>query len=184
MPFIEGEYLYNIAAGLGFLAYLMTNVLWLRLLLVVGAGCYIWAGISLNIDSMIGWHVAYGIINLAQIWLILLDSRTTGLPDAFKALYSERFSSVKPREFKRLMEINNTVVRGPGKLLTDGDDNERLMMIVGGRARVQKHGKTIYNLEEGDFIALRDPTKPEEENGAESELPSSTILPVAPGAQP
>ena len=53
---IEGEYLYNIAAGLGFLAYLMTNVLWLRLLLVLGAGFYIWAGISLSIDSMIGWH--------------------------------------------------------------------------------------------------------------------------------
>ena len=31
---LEGEYLYNVAAGLGFVAYLMTNVLWLRLLLV------------------------------------------------------------------------------------------------------------------------------------------------------
>lgn len=149
---IEGEYLYNIAAALGFVAYLMTSVLWLRTLLVLGAGFYIWTGLVLGLESMIGWHVAYGVINLAQIWLILLDNRTTGLPEAFRALYSDRFSSIKPREFRRLMEINDDMVQGPGRLLNDGDDNERLMMVVGGRARVIKAGKTIYELEVGDFV--------------------------------
>jgi hypothetical protein len=44
----EGETLYNIAAGLGFIAHLLTNVLWLRLLLVMGACFYIATGIVLN----------------------------------------------------------------------------------------------------------------------------------------
>ena len=149
---LEGESLYNVAAGLGFIAYLMTNVLWLRLLLVVGAAVYIAAGLVLGIDSMIGWHVAYSLINLVQIVLLLLDRRTTGLPERVRVLYSDRFSSIKPREFRRLIETNREQSSGPGKLLNEGDENGRLMLITDGELQVVKHGLEVYRLRSGDFV--------------------------------
>ena len=149
---IEGELLYNVAAGLGFVAYLMTNVLWLRLILVAGAVVYMAAGLVLEIDSMIGWHVAYGLINLGQIVLLLLDQRITGLPEPVRALYSDRFSSIKPREFRRLIETNSESFSGPCRLLKEGEENSRLMLITDGELQVVKNKSEVYRLRPGDFV--------------------------------
>ena len=149
---IEGESLYNVAAALGFVAYLMTNVLWLRLLLVAGAAVYIAAGLVLGIDSMIGWHIAYGLINLFQIVLLILDRRTTGLPEPVRVLYSDRFSAIKPREFRRLIETNREEASGACTFLREGDENSRLMLITDGELDVVKNGAVISRLVAGDFV--------------------------------
>lgn len=80
----EGETLYNIAAGLGFIAYLLTNVLWLRILLVAGACFYIATGLVLNLGSMVGWHVGYAIINLGHVVVLLFNNSATGLPESIE----------------------------------------------------------------------------------------------------
>lgn len=80
----EGETLYNIAAGLGFIAYLLTNVLRLRILLVAGACFYIATGLVLNLGSMVGWHVGYAIINLGHVVVLLFNNSATGLPESIE----------------------------------------------------------------------------------------------------
>jgi hypothetical protein len=148
----EGETLYNIAAGLGFIAYLLTNVLWLRVILVIGACFYIATGLVLGLGSMVGWHVGYALINLGHVILLLFNNSATGLPEPIKVLYSERFSSLKPREFKRLLKVNESVSPEPGRMLVDGEINRKLFLVTAGEAMVVKNGKKITHLGPGDFI--------------------------------
>ncbi len=150
--FANGELLYNIAAGLGFIAYLMTNVLWLRIILIIGAAVYIYAGFILNIDSMIGWHMAYGLINFIQVILILVLRSNTVLPDPIRNIYTDQFHSLRPKEFKRLVEINASGKRGPGVFLNDGDQNKRIYLITDGEAIIVKDGKQVATCSRGDFI--------------------------------
>ena len=149
---VNGELLYNIAAGLGFVAYLMTNVLWLRVILIVGAGVYIYAGFILNIDSMVGWHIAYGIINIIQVILIFLLQSNTVLPDPIRSLYTDQFHSLRPKEFKRLIQINAAGKMPIGVFLSDGDLNNRIYLITEGEVIIEKDGKEVARCKRGDFI--------------------------------
>jgi hypothetical protein len=148
----SGETLYNIAAGLGFIAYLLTNVLWLRIFLVIGACFYIAAGIVLSLDSMIGWHVAYALINLGHVIILIMDKHATTLPEPFKSLYSERFASIKPREFRRLIKIHQEATVKKSKVITQGERNDKLYLITEGHALVNLDGKHIARLVPGDFF--------------------------------
>ena len=148
----QGETLYNIAAGLGFIAYLLTNVLWLRIILVIGACFYIATGLVLGLDSMVGWHVGYALINLGHVIILLFYNSATGLPEPIKNLYSERFSSLKPREFKRLLKINDRRSPEPGRMLVEGEINKNLFLVTAGEALVVKNGTKITHLRPGDFV--------------------------------
>lgn len=149
---VNGELLYNIAAGLGFVAYMMTNVLWLRVILIIGTAVYIYTGIILNLDSMIGWHIAYGIINLVQVILILLERSNTVLPEPIRSIYTDQFHSLRPKEFKRLMQINPVHNIGPETFLNDGDHNDRIFLILDGEAVIEKNGEHVATCECGDFV--------------------------------
>ena len=148
----SGESLYNIAAGLGFVAYLLTSVLWLRILLVVGACFYIAAGIALGLNSMIGWHIAYALINSGHVIILILDNRATTLPEPFRSLYSERFSSIKPREFRRLIKIHRELTITEAKVIEQGHKNENLYLITEGNALVVIEGTHVARLVPGDFF--------------------------------
>ena len=149
---VNGETLYNVAAGLGFIAYLMTNVLWLRIILIIGAGVYIYAGFVLNIESMIGWHIAYGIINFIQVILLLLLRSNTVLPDPIRSIYTDQFHSLRPKEFKRLVQINASGKRSTGVFLSDGEQNNRIYLITDGEVIIQKEGIQVATCGPGDFI--------------------------------
>ncbi|MGI9318430.1 MAG: Crp/Fnr family transcriptional regulator [bacterium] len=148
----EGETLYSIAAGIGFIAYLMTNVFWLRILLIAGACMYIATGLLLNLNSMIGWHVAYALINLVQVVLILMGNRICVLHESILVLYGEKFSTLKPREFKKLINMNDKGIVGPCTLLGENRKNDNLFLITDGEAVIKKQGRVISRLGVGDFI--------------------------------
>ena len=102
----SGEYLYSIGAILSFFAYILTNILWLRILLVVAAIFYIIAGISLGITSMSGWNSAYLLITSYHVVILLLNNSTVLLPEDTIEIYQHEFSSMTTREFKKLILMN------------------------------------------------------------------------------
>lgn len=103
---LSGEYFYSIAALFSLSAYLLGNILWLRILLVVAALFYIISGVSLGITSMVGWNTAYLLINAYHVVLLLLEKSTINLPDDTKDIYQRIFSSMSTREFKKLITVN------------------------------------------------------------------------------
>lgn len=148
----DAELLYNIAAGLGFIAYLLTSVLWLRIVLVFGAVFYIATGMVLGLTSMIGWHIAYALVNLAHVVWLIMDHSVKSLPPAIQDLYHARFVGLKPREFERLLKINDEVEAGPSTLLVEGQFNDRLYLVTGGQVVIRKHGRDVDCRGPGDFI--------------------------------
>lgn len=148
----DGELIYNLAAGLGLIAYMLTSVLWLRILLLCSASFYIATGIVLGLTSMISWHVAYALVNLVHIILLIMDHSVRSLPPAIQDLYGSRFIALKPREFQRLLKINDEVETGPDTLLVDGAHNDMLYLITGGEVVVRKHGREVGRRGPGEFI--------------------------------
>ena len=149
---LNGEVLYNLSAGLGFIAYLMTNVMWLRMVLVVGAIFYIVTGLTLGLSSMVGWHVGYALINLGHIAILHYNNSAIGLAEPARTIYSSRFTALRPREFQRLLNINRSVQIEDGVVMSDGQDNRKLMLITAGEVAVSKHGEEVTRLGVGDFI--------------------------------
>lgn len=149
---INGELLYNMAAIMSLLAYVLTNVLWLRVMIVCASSFYILSGLFLGITSMSAWNLAYFLINVFHIIRLLLDKSTVFLEDDVKKLYQKSFSALSSREFKKLIYKNQLRNLSDKKILTQGKETDVLYALVKGSAEVIKSGEVIATLKEGDLI--------------------------------
>lgn len=149
---ISGEYFYSIAAAFSCSAYLMRNILWLRILLVLAAIVYIISGISLNITSMVGWNSAYLIINLVHIIILMLDKVTITLPEETRKIYQRYFSALSTREFKKLIMLNEFCTFQDEIIVHEFEVPKKLYILLRGKVDIVKQGNTIATLRSGDFI--------------------------------
>ena len=149
---LSGEYLYSIAAIFSLSAYLLRDMLWLRVLLVCAAIVYIITGISVGITSMIGWNTAYLLINLFHVIILLMDKSTINLPDETKHIYREVFDGMSTREFKKLVTMNKFEIVKNAQLFQEGEQTSRLLMLLEGKVDVVKSDKYITSLYPGDLI--------------------------------
>ncbi len=150
--FLSGEYFYSIAALFSLSAYLLSNILWLRIFLVLAAIVYIFSGVQLGITSMVGWNLAYLVINLYHVVWLFLDKSTITLPEETKEIYHQFFSLMSTREFKKIITINQFETVKGEKLIAEGEVTDRLFMLLKGKVDVVKSGKMIARLNAGDFI--------------------------------
>ncbi len=150
--FESGEYFYSIAALFSLSAYVLSNILWLRVFLVLAAIVYIISGINLGIAQMVGWNLAYLVINLFHIALLLLDKSTIALPDETKTIYPRFFSTMSTREFKKLITINQFQTVKGERLIAEGDVTDRLFILLEGKVNIVKSGEVITSLDSGDLI--------------------------------
>ncbi len=149
---LSGEYLYSIAAVFSCSAYILKNILWLRILLVLAAIIYIVSGISLGITSMIGWNSAYLVINLVHIALLLLDRVTIALPDETVEVYHKYFSTLSTREFKKLVITNEFCIYQEQMIIEVDEIPDRLYIVLRGNVNIVKNDEKIATLHPGDFI--------------------------------
>jgi hypothetical protein len=150
--FESGEYFYSIAALFSLSAYVLSNILWLRVFLVLAAIVYIISGINLGIAQMVGWNLAYLVINLFHIALLLLDKSTIALPDETKTIYPRFFSTMSTREFKKLITINQFQTVKGERLIAEGEVTDRLFILLEGKVNIVKSGEGITSLDSGDLI--------------------------------
>ena len=149
---LSGEYFYSIAALFSASAYILKNILWLRILLVIAAIIYIISGISLGITSMIGWNSAYLLINLSHVVILLLDRVTIALPEETVNIYHLRFSTLSTREHKKLVMNNTFRIFQDDTIINQGESPDRLYIVLRGTVNIVKDGTTLATLDPGDFI--------------------------------
>lgn len=148
-----GEYLYSIAAIFSFAAYVFSNIFWLRVFLIIAAVLYIITGLSLGLTSMTGWNIAYLIINLYHATLILFNKSTVLLPDDIKDIYSESFTALSSREFKKVVMTNPYHIYQTGeKIMAQGATTNELFLVLSGKASVFASQNEIATISNGDFI--------------------------------
>ena len=147
-----GEYFYSIAALFSGAAYILRNILWLRILLVAAAIMYIISGINLGITSMVGWNSAYLAINLIHFVYLMLDRITIALPEETRAVYARQFGSLSTREFKKLIMINPFCNFQDEIIVEEFGVPRRLYILLRGKVKIIKTEKTIATLHPGNFV--------------------------------
>jgi CRP-like cAMP-binding protein len=136
-------------------AYLVRDVLWLRVLTVVGTLSLI-AFYWLQPQPLYGpiaWCSLFTLVNIVQIALLVLERRPVFMGDDELHLYRTVFHSLTPREFTRLLSLAEWKQAKAGdELLMQHEPVHALGLIHNGRASVEVDGRRIAEVYSGQFI--------------------------------
>jgi Popeye-like protein len=146
----------HIASLLTMAAYLLKDILWLRLLTIFS--CI--AGITFNyfvpatpLWSVIYWNLLFTAINIVQIAIIIRERSGINFTDEEKELYQTLFKRFAPFEFMKLMRIAKWSVANPGDTLAyEQEPIDSVMLLYNGSALVTRKGVETARLKDGNFI--------------------------------
>lgn len=146
----------HIASLLTMAAYLLKDILWLRLLTILS--CI--AGIAFNyyvpatpLWTVIYWNLLFAAINIVQIAIIIRERSGISFTDEEKELYQTLFKHFAPFEFMKLMRIAKWSVANSGDILAyEQQPIDLVMLIYNGRALVTSKGVEVARLKDGNFI--------------------------------
>jgi hypothetical protein len=137
------------------LAYLVRDVLWLRLLTVAGM-ISLMAWYWLQPTPMYGpiaWNSLFLLVNVVQIGILILERRPVFLGEEEMHLYRTVFRSLKPREFTRLLQFAEWRRGRPGdELVAQQKPVETLALIYSGRASVEVDGRHVADVHAGQYV--------------------------------
>lgn len=153
---IHCEWFSHIASGLTVVAYLVKDILWLRLLAVLS--CFFGIAYGYFYHSgpqwvLIGWNIVFIVINVVQISLILRERSGVSFSEEEQELYETMFQSFAPFEFMKLLRIGNWSDAKVGDVLAIEDQPiDRVMLIYNGAVNVESKGEQVAQLKDGSFI--------------------------------
>jgi hypothetical protein len=145
----------HVANGLYAGSYLVKDILWLRLLTVLGGLVLLayYALMPTPLWAAIGWNVLFLTINLKQIRALLLERRPVRLEPDEMRLYQLAFRSLTVREFAKLLRIARWDSIGAGECIVKrGEALDRVMVLASGRAHVEVDGAHAIELKAGRFV--------------------------------
>ena len=135
-------------------SYLVTDILWLRVLAVVGGFSYLTWTLTTPTPSasLIGWTLVYNTINVAQIARLWHERRPVRLDAGEQALYAATFRTLTPREFRRLLGAGRWHDAKPGEvLIAEGTRPDQVIVLATGRAVVRVGQRDVATLGPGQF---------------------------------
>ncbi len=146
----------NLASLLTMAAYLLKDILWLRLLTILS--CF--AGIAFSyfalatpVWQMIGWNILFAIINIVQVAIIIKQRSGVRFTEEEKELHDTLFKNFAPFEFMKLMRIGKWLEAKQGQILaTEQRPIDSIMLIYNGLVGVETNGKEVAKLKDGNFI--------------------------------
>jgi hypothetical protein len=138
------------------IAYLVKDILWLRVLTVFA--CI--AGIIFNYYApatplwvVIYWNLLFLVINLVQIGIIVKERREVSFTEEEQELYETLFKNFAPFEFMKLLRVGRWLEAKKEQVLAvEQKQLEEVMLIYNGHVEVEAEGQTIAQLKDGSFI--------------------------------
>lgn len=154
--FISWQLSGHLASVLTMVAYLLKDILWLRLLTILS--CF--AGIAFNyfvpatpLWTVIGWNILFAVINIVQVAIIIKERSGVHFSDEEKELHETLFKNFAPFEFMKLMRIGKWREAQPGDVLAvEQKPLDAVMLIYNGLVGVEQNGKEVAKLKDGNFI--------------------------------
>ena len=150
----QSMWLAHLASILTMAAYLLKDILWLRMLTILS--CF--AGIAFNYfepatRTMIYWNVLFALINIVQVAIIIKQRSSVHFTDEEKELHDTLFKNFAPFEFMKLMRVGKWLEAKQGEILaTEQKPIDRIMLIYNGLVGVESKGKEVAKLKDGNFI--------------------------------
>jgi Popeye protein conserved region len=136
-------------------AYSVRNVLWLRILAIVGEGMILpyYYFQDEKLWPPIYWGVAFMVVNAVRVVGMALERRPVVLGDKEGELYRLAFSSIDKREFLRLVSLAQWIDCSPGEvILKKGQHISDALVLVTGQVEAVTGGKTIMTLRPGQLV--------------------------------
>jgi len=146
----------NLAYIIFLFAFIARKIVWLRSLTVLGyiiSMPYFYFYFENPLWINLGWTSLYTVINLIMLFLIYLESRPVKFNDLEQKIYDRTFKSLKPKEFKHLIDHGSFDELPPEKVLVTRDTHlEKLMLVVDGQAEVVLKNGDEVDIPSGGFI--------------------------------
>jgi hypothetical protein len=138
-------------------AYWVKDVLWLRLLSIVGSlmiiPYYLLQTKPLWTPTM--WSCVFISIHATRAWGIMKERRPVALTADEQLLYDKTFSALSPQQFKRLLAIGEWQDLGRGYVLhSTGDPPDSLEAVVRGELEARRRGRVLGHARPGDLAGL------------------------------
>ncbi len=149
------EYIIHFANVLYLVSYLVKDILWLRILTVVAIFCLLpyFYFQPQPLMAAIAWNIGFAVINIFRICLLLLERRPVKLGEDDQKLYSASFRCLTPREYLNLLSFASWKEAKPlQQIIEKGKTPDQLMVIFSGRLSVEKDGKKVAELSDGQFF--------------------------------
>lgn len=152
---IPPDYLIHAANLLYLLAYLVRDILWLRILTVFAATlliAYFWVQPE-PLMTPIYWNLLFTALNLFWIMRLHLERRPIRLNEEEQKLCELVFRTMTPREMIRILKQATWRDAAPDEcFVARGDTLDRLMVIYSGLACARIDGRDLATLQPGQFI--------------------------------
>ena len=146
----------NCAYLIWLVAFVSKKIVWLRSLTILANLVvlpYFFYFLGEPLWNNILWVGIYTTINLIMLLLIYLESRPIKLSDLEQKIYDRTFKSLKPREFKHLIDHGSLDEHQPEEGLVTRDTHlEKLMLVVEGQAEVVLKNGDEVDITAGGFI--------------------------------
>lgn len=150
------DWLGNISYALIALSYLVTSMLWLRLLAVVGLlaeAVYFYLVGSSSLWVAIGWSMVFLAINAVQLTRLLRELWSSKLVGDEQFLKSRTFAPLSLLSFRRLMKAGQWQTLAPGAVLTlQQQPVTHLRVLVKGMASVVVDGKPVATVSAAGIV--------------------------------
>jgi hypothetical protein len=138
-------------------AYRVKDILWLRLLSIVGSlmiiPYYLLQMEPLWTPTM--WSLVFISIHATRAWGIMKARRPVKFAGDEQLLYDKTFSALSPQQFKRLLAIGEWQDLDRGHLLhRTGDPPNSLEAVVRGELEARRNGRVLGQARPGDLAGL------------------------------
>ena len=102
-----GHSLYSLGAGLGLTAFCLTDMLYLRTIIILSYILKFTAGFLFPNTAIIVWSILYIVINFLMILFLLLERFPLNVPEDIMPLCSLFKYSMSPRDFLRIINLSS-----------------------------------------------------------------------------
>lgn len=148
-------YLLHLSNVLYLAAFVVKDILWLRVLSIAG-GTFAIVMYFFRTPPMYdaaGWDMLFVAINVIQITRLIAERRPARLDEREQRLYQLLFRSLTPREFKKLVALGAwESFKGGEHIVERGKELSRVRVMLEGEVEVRADDRIICRLGPGQFV--------------------------------
>lgn len=134
-------------------AFLIREIFWMRLALVLSQAFFITYALRADNFSMTVWNTGFILINLYQVVRILSQRRPIKLPENLEDIYRHSFRLLSRREFLYFWRTGRREERVESDIVREGERQQSLYLVLEGTAAIFRAGKEVGEVRRGDFLA-------------------------------
>lgn len=153
--FTDTTVVFFIANTIYVISYMLTSMLWLRLLAIIAAAStfpYFYFQLE-PLWSALFWQGCFLAVNLVNLLILIFSMRSANFDEDENLAYELKFSDLKPYEVRPIFKYaEHTSVSAGSLLLKEGDQNESLFLILEGGCSIIKHDEEVAVLGPGHFV--------------------------------